>query len=389
MIVNQDSSPAGELSSDESVNQVYSQDCDDLSSESNGDDDSYSSDPDYVPNELLSEDEDESDFNYLPVPSRDLLNRCINMVDKAVSPTSIGRLPCQGSNKDVIADCDAFSWIVIADNDGSATDPVLSPEKKIAIKRFLLSFATDVSTVTLGTSAVAAFKTDSMFGSSQNRCQHLRSPILEDLLQSSESLVITAPVKLAVHHSCKDNTVRGMQCFGSKFYIPSSRNKNACFSSGYRGNVPTYGSILDIVLSSSYVSTKNKFVIHVGNLGTRHPLSTQNECQVSKIFKWVQYLRQIEGITVEMTQMDIAFNVGIINHFVQWMYKSIPMKRKKAGDCVFASSATDVWPLHDIVCDHGGPMNQLEQKGTIRLKHDKWEVSAQSCCGQSLQKLCE
>ena len=339
----------------------------------------HSSDQDYVPYDLSSEDEDEDDDNDVPaLTSRALLNRCINMVDKVVLPTSIGRLPCQASNHTIIADCDAFSWIVCAENDGSAMDPVLSPEKKTAIKNFLLSFATDVSTVTLATSAVAAFKTDSMFGSSQNRCQHLRSPNLEDLLQSSESLVISAPVKLAVHHSCKDNTVSGMQCFGSKFYIPSSRNRNVCFSSGYRGNVPTYGIILDIVLSSSYVSSKNKFVIHVGNLGTRHPLSTQNECHVSKIFNLVQCLRRFEGIIVETTQMDIAFNLPIINHFVQWMYKSNPKKRKKAGECVFASSATDVWPLHDIVCDHSGPRNQLEQKGTIRLKHAKWEVSAQS-----------
>lgn len=364
-----------ELSSDESAN------CSDLSA-SDWDDDNYSSDSDYVPYELASEDEDEDeeegDVNYLPVSSQALLNRCINMVDKVVSPTSIGRLPCQASNHDIIADCDAFSWIVCADNDGSPTEPMLSPAKKTAIKKFLLTFATDVSTVTLATSAIAAFKSDSMFGSSHNQCQHLRSPILQDLLQSSESLVISAPVKLAVHHSCKDNTVSGMQCFGSKFYIPSSQNRNVCFSSGYRGNVPTYGIILDIVLSSSYVSSKNKFVIHVGNLGTRHPLSTQNECQVSTIFNSVQCLRRFEGIIVETTQIDIAFNFPIINHFVQWMFKKKPNKRKKACECVFASSATDVWPLHDIVCDHSGPMNQLEQKGTIRLKHAKWDVSAQS-----------
>jgi len=53
-----------ELSSDESSN------CSDLSA-SDWDDDNYSSDSDYVPYELASEDEDEDegDVNYLPVSS--------------------------------------------------------------------------------------------------------------------------------------------------------------------------------------------------------------------------------------------------------------------------------------------------------------------------------
>jgi len=101
------------------------------------------------------------------------------------------------TEKQITTDCDAFSFVIVADT--------MEPDIKKAIIWFLYLFGTSLSSISVPSLAVAAGKTDSMFGGSWNKgCQHLESKTIGNKLMSEETLVISTPVKLAIHQTCRE-----------------------------------------------------------------------------------------------------------------------------------------------------------------------------------------
>lgn len=338
----------------------------------------------------MEEDSDaDSDYNpdpYTPVGdscerndkqmTEHLLNSCLNMLNSKLSSINQGSTEPNPGTPSI--DCDAFSFIVTAEPPLHSC--TLDSEQRQAIKRFLYVFAQPLSTVTFPLSEVAANKPDSLFGSSKNKCQHVESVKCADLLVSDESLVISAPVKLAVHNSCRENVARFLnKNQGLPAYLELSPNENICFNPHSHGNLPCYESVIEAILSSCYVPDQNKFVIHVANLGTRYPIQARedenNPCQVRRIFDEVDRLREC-GIDVETTQLDIAFNFSPEQNLLQWSQTRYNKPNKKIPS-VFRKCNNETWAIHDVKCTTNNGLIKCiptQQRGTVRLRQKNWKT---------------
>ena len=80
--------------------------------------------------------------------------------------------------------------------------------------------------------------------------------------------------------------------------------------------------IVDSILSRSYVSNIDKFVIHIGDIGNRHIIDNDTEEQnfLEILFQKVFEMRSL-GIFVETTQLDVAFSIQSVNQLVLWKIK--------------------------------------------------------------------
>lgn len=289
-----------------------------------------------------------------------LLDDCVKMISSNL---------VNARDKEIPIDCDALSFVVVAD----AINEKYDQTQKQAIAKFLYHFGTKWSAVSSSPIAMGAGKRSSVFGCSRNKCQHLTSSKIGTLLESSEVQVITTPVKLAIHKSCKDKLVNHVCAAG--YPIQMATNKDICFNPS--SNKPPYGVIVDAILNSSLVPNINKFVIHIADIGTRHKILCEDDgdCCLQQMFNKVQTMRAV-GVHVELTQIDIAFNIKTMDGLVQWSY------RKGNGNiCQSLESATaEVWPLHTInVTNNGQVSPDRDQEGTIRLQQQKWEKPKVIC----------
>ena len=139
-----------------------------------------------------------------------ILSSCTAMIsDNIQMPTE----------KQITADCDAFSFVIVADT--------MEPDIKKAIIQFLYLFGTSLSSVSIPSVAVAAGKPDSIFGSSRNKgCQHLESKIIGSKFMSEESLVISSPVKLAIHNKCRESLISKLCNYPQQFPMEISTNRH-------------------------------------------------------------------------------------------------------------------------------------------------------------------
>ena len=265
-------------------------------------------------------------------------------------------------NKQITADCDAFSILVIA----NPVDGKMDVDQKLAIKKFLFLFGTKWSAVSSSPTAIAGDKKSSIFGSSRNKCQHLKSSNIGTAIESSEAQVISTPVKIAINKSCREKIVSHL-C-DVHYPIQNSSNKDVCFDP--QSNKPPYGVIVEAILDCSYVTELNKFIIHIADIGTRHKIECvdDGECPLQQLFHGVQTMRA-KGVSVELTQIDLAFNIPTKNALVQWSYD----RDHKQSGFVLNTATAEVWPLHTVVTDNGLVSPDRDQKGTVRLQQQKWD----------------
>ena len=210
-------------------------------------------------------------------------------------------------NQDISVDCDVFSFIISYNKD--------TPQTRSAIKRLLLHFGSYWSTETFPPIAAVIQTAKTGNNDSLFRSQHSKS-CLEDIksaLHLSEVLIIDCSVKIALHQSCKEAVKRSIKKMG--FAVSLSSSYGLCFYHQKSTNKPLYGRVIDVTLNSCHVSSINKHVIHIVNIGMRHPVGTtppmlpgNGVCQLQKMFKSIQYIRH-HRIKVETTQLDIAFNI--------------------------------------------------------------------------------
>jgi len=265
-------------------------------------------------------------------------------------------------------DCDAISFVIIAES--------MDYENKDKIKKFLLHFGTIMSSVTIPNVAIAANKNDSIFGGTRNKSgsQHLKSCITGTKLMSGESQVITAPVKIAVHKSCRKAIVSYLCNFPNQYPMHISTNQDICFDTNTAANTPPYGVLVDAILDSCFIKDIGKHVVHVAHIGKRYNIHCDDKgsCPIESMFEKVKIMRESPGITVEMTQLDIAFNIPTEkNSLIQCSYQKVttPNENKKMSS--LESMTPEIWPLHSIRMKN----DQVDssQIGTARLKQKKWD----------------
>ena len=180
--------------------------------------------------------------------------------------------------KSISIDCDAFSFVIIAD--------VLNPETKKEIEDFLFIFGTPLSSISIPSQAIGAKKIDGIFGSTRSvGCQHLESKTIGNTLMKGETLVINSPVKIAVHYSCREKIISCLGKYPNQYPMKIATNKDICFDPNMASNKPPYGVTVDAILDSSYVPELEKFIIHVADMGTRHVMKIDDDkCPIQNIF---------------------------------------------------------------------------------------------------------
>jgi len=90
-------------------------------------------------------------------------------------------------------------------------------------------------------------------------------------------------------------------------------NKDICFdpnTAANAANKPPYGVFVEAILSNCFITDIGKHVLHVAEIGKRHQIDCDNNrcCPLCLLFEKVKKMRETPGVTVEMTQLDIAFN---------------------------------------------------------------------------------
>ena len=270
------------------------------------------------------------------------------------------------TEKQITADCDAFSFVIVADT--------MEPDVKKAIIQFLYVFGTSLSSISIPSVAVAAGKPDSIFGSSRNKgCQHLESKIIGSKFMSEESLVISSPVKLAIHYTCRESLISKLCNYPQQFPMEISTNMDICFNQNNAANKPSYGVLVDAILDSCFVRGINKYVLHVADIGTRFLIECEDNgaCPIQNMFHEVNKMRDMQGVSVEMTQLDIAFNIPTTKKsLIQCLHEHSHVNREQEHHYVTDSMSVDVWPLHTIQIKN--EKVDCKQRGSVRLKQKKW-----------------
>jgi len=254
----------------------------------------------------------------------------------------------------IAVDCDAISVII------SFPARTLTNEKKQAIKDFFRVFGSDLSGCSLPHSAIGSTKASGLFGCGGNMCQHL-----PECLQGQEMLVLNTPVKVGLHMSCKKNMNSELNSKG--YYLSLSNGNNVCFDAQAAYNTPPYGIMVEAIINSCYIEGNGNHVIHVADVGSRYPVTTEPSSPISRLFQAMQAMTA-KGISVELAQCDIAFVIPIPNGQLVQM----SLDRDQHQSCQSQSPLLDglssiVYPLHNLPDFQGQKLSARDLKGTILL----------------------
>lgn len=373
------------LSEDSSAESTESTDSFESTNPSDDDDSSYSSrqhsdstdsnqDSNIIgtQHEILQREVDEQarhQCNLRKIVRASLLNSCLKMISSKLTGME------EKFNSMPAIDCDAFSFLITVDTvDGNSE---LNTDQFNAIRGFLSSFGTAITGISIPNGPALSKKRDSIFGSSQKqKCQHLYSRHCADFMQSSESLVINDPVKIAVHHTCKNKIISYLKNHHPRFYLSPSTTRGICFSvtPSSPKNLPSYDHLIDGVLHSCFVQHAGKFMIHVADVGIRRKMRCQDndDCAIQKLFDLVETMRKTDGINVELTQFDVAFNIHSLNHLIRWSFPVDSKLSKKPS--VFRGAKVQVFPIHSVQSNGRFLSEESEQTGTVGIKHENWGV---------------
>eukprot|EP00986_Skeletonema_menzelii_P021044 scaffold33004_cov531-Skeletonema_menzelii.AAC.1 len=94
------------------------------------------------------------------------------------------------------------------------------------------------------------------------------------------------------------------------YYLSLSNCNNVCFDAQAAFNKPPYGIMVEAIINSCCID--GVYVIHVADVGSRYPITTEPKSQINKLFQTIQAMKAI-GIEVELAQCDIAFVCSIPN----------------------------------------------------------------------------
>lgn len=259
-------------------------------------------------------------------------------------------------SKDSISiDWDAISVVV-------STEQEMTDNIKEALRNFLLSFGDNALRCGFPQQATGSTKKDSVFGCRGNMCQHL-----PHLLQGKEMLVVDAPVKIALHVSCKEKLVRYLQ--GKGFYFSAATVlTGVCFDSAAAANKVPYPVLVDAIIETCQV--KSTYIIHVADMGYRLPIvSHVPNKTINNLFDRNKKMREV-GIKVEIVQFDIAFIIKVqSDHMIQ---VTCHTNKDHDTDSVLQGSSVKVFPLHKLPKFANKSLSAGDLKGTVQVTKNNW-----------------
>ena len=271
------------------------------------------------------------------------------------------------TEKNITLDCDAFSILIIAKE--------MNAETKHVIKCFLFLFGTLLSSISIPSQSIGAKKVDSIFGSPRSvGCQHLESKSIGNYFMKGETLVITDPIKIAVHHTCRKMIIAKLAEYPSQYPMDISGNIDICFDPNMASNTPPYGVMVDTILDCSKINELGVYVIHVADIGTRHRMKIDDdECPIQIMFDNIKKMRNTADVTAELCQIDFAFTLPTKqNHLIQCSHEKLK-KNVKKDSCV-DSMTTEHWALHGIHTKDGKVVSK--QRGSVRMKTTNYTESS-------------
>ena len=266
------------------------------------------------------------------------------------------------NKRDIFADLDAYSFVISTET--------MNSMKKTKLREFLQLFGGEsFGRCSFPTTILGSKTKDSIFGCCGNRSQHL-----PPILQGNEMLVIDVPLKIALHHSCQSRLIDYLKLKGF-YYSPSSSKTGICFNPSAAANKPPYGVIIEAIINSCEVTTKetgltkNTHIIHIADMGFRTPLRN-NFDGMHKLFKKCQEMKEV-GFLVELTQFDVAFVFQAPqDHLIQ---AKCHIDQALPKDSLFQKSRITVYPIHTVPKFNNGKLKSHDLRGTFEIKKTSWE----------------
>ena len=263
----------------------------------------------------------------------------------------------------VKTDMDAIS-ILISTND-------MTPERRTGIKEFLNLFGNELTLRATLPNSVIGSSREGIFGCREDKkCMHLPPP-----LQNGEALVISTPVKIAVHRSCKRRLWKSLKSHDIHFTL--SRNNGLCFNPRHAANAANYNKMIEAIVDSCAIQDSNHHVIHVADFGCKLEITPgEQDCPLGKIFTALKKLTQL-GIRTQIAQLDFGFSVPARNNKVpNYSWDRDNQNAQSQIKRFFKHVSKDVYPTHHVHPNvKGQDVNLAKRRGTLSLKKKRkeWE----------------
>lgn len=277
----------------------------------------------------------------------------------------------------ILTDVDAMSILISTD--------CLTSIRKTAIKSFLCLFGSEWTLrVGLPFSPTGTSRQDGVFSCyGDNKCQHLPG-----FLQGNEMLVLSTPVKIAMHKSCQGKLVESLE--QRKIHLTKQSERGGiCFNPKRAANSPGYVDMVDALLESCFVESSRLHLLHVADFGCKKKVRPGlPSCPLKEFFDKLDDMRK-NGVTVENCQTDIAFTIPLpLNRLVQFS-----LKRKRdhqsstTSETVLKSCSLKTYPIHALPMKKGIIDND-KIVGTISLKKPpkKWMTLKPILVGSDLHE---
>ena len=243
----------------------------------------------------------------------------------------------------------------------------LQEQTKESLKNFLLGFGCFESAISVPHCGILCRGENSIFGCSRNKCQHLPREI-----ESSEVIVCDAPIKIAVHKSCKQRIIGYLQ--NANFPVFSAPNHDICIDPKKTTNLPFYGLVINAIINSCITPGKN--FIHVANVGMRIPIEAviepsdinNPEISIDRLFSNIKQLRLCHETTVEILQLDLAFTSPNPKGKFLTIHASRVANNQNTNSTVLSKSDLVIYPVYTPTYDASPNGKNKNKTGTVIIK---------------------
>ena len=196
-------------------------------------------------------------------------------------------------------------------------------------------------------------------------------------LQNKEALVISTPVKIAVHRSCNQRLWQSLKSKDIHFTL--SGNHGLCFNPKRAANAANYNKMIETIVDSCAVEDSNHHVIHVADFGCKLEIAPgEQDCPLGKIFTVLKKLTQL-GIRIKIAQLDFGFSVLAPNNRVpNYSWDRDNQNAHSQIKRMFKNVNKEVYSTHRLRPNaNGQDINSAKRRGTLNLKkkRNKWEMT--------------
>ena len=257
----------------------------------------------------------------------------------------------------VKTDMDVISIVISTDD--------MTPEQRTGMKDFLNLFGNELTLRATLPNSVIGSSREGIFGCREDRkCMHL-----PPRLQDKEALVMSTPVKIAVHRSCKKRLWQSLK--NRDIHFTLSGDNGLCFNPKRAANAANYNKMIEAILDSCAIEDSNHHVIHVADFGCKLEITPgKQDCPLGKIFTALKKLTQL-GIRTEIAQLDFGFSVPAPNNKVpNYSWDRDNQNARNRSTRMFKHVNKEVYPPHHIYPNvNRQDIDLAKIRGTLSLKN--------------------